>query len=260
MNHIDCWIFDLDNTLYPASCNLFDQVDQRIGAFIGDLLQVDAAEAKRLQKHYFSQYGTTLRGLMDHHGIAPGTFLDFVHAIDVSPVPPSPALDAALSALDGRKLIFTNGSVAHAERVMARLGVADHFTGVFDIVAANYQPKPNPASYAALIERRSARDDHHPGAHGVRMGRDRRARRPHPPRHRRPRRLARGRGSPAPGGGVRRLFIVMPGLGRWESGWRPLSRGIAPIVMPGLGPGIHEFLRAPRRRTQTRGWPGQARP
>jgi len=153
MNHIDCWIFDLDNTLYPASCNLFDQVDQRIGAFIADLLQVDGAEAKRLQKHYFSRYGTTLRGLMDHHGIAPGAFLDFVHAIDVSPVPPSPALDAALRALDGRKLIFTNGSVAHAERVMARLGVAERFTGVFDIVAADYQPKPNPATYAALIER-----------------------------------------------------------------------------------------------------------
>jgi putative hydrolase of the HAD superfamily len=152
MNHIDCWIFDLDNTLYPASCNLFDQVDQRIGAFIADLLQVDAAEAKRLQKHYFSTYGTTLRGLMDHHGIAPGAFLDFVHAIDVSPVPPSPTLDAALRALDGRKLIFTNGSVAHAERVMARLGVAEHFTGVFDIVAADYQPKPNPATYSAMIE------------------------------------------------------------------------------------------------------------
>ena len=153
MNHIDCWIFDLDNTLYPASCNLFDQVDQRIGAFIAELLQVDAAEAKRLQKHYFSTYGTTLRGLMDHHGIAPRDFLDFVHAIDVSPVPPSPALAAALAALDGRKLIFTNGSVAHAERVMDRLGVAEHFTGVFDIVAADYQPKPNPATYVAMVDR-----------------------------------------------------------------------------------------------------------
>jgi putative hydrolase of the HAD superfamily len=153
MNHIDCWIFDLDNTLYPASCNLFDQVDRRIGAFIGELLQVDAAEAKRLQKHYFREYGTTLRGLMDHHGIAPAGFLEYVHAIDVSPVPPSPALGAALSALDGRKLIFTNGSVAHAERVMNRLGVAGHFAGVFDIVAADYQPKPNPATYAAMVER-----------------------------------------------------------------------------------------------------------
>ena len=153
MNHIDCWIFDLDNTLYPASCNLFDQVDRRIGEFIAELLQVDAVEAKRLQKHYFREYGTTLRGLMDHHGIAPAGFLDYVHAIDVSPVPPSPALDAALAALDGRKLIFTNGSVAHAERVMARLGVTGHFGGVFDIVAANYQPKPHPATYAAMVER-----------------------------------------------------------------------------------------------------------
>ena len=153
MNHIDCWIFDLDNTLYPASCNLFDQVDRRIGAFIAELLQVDAVEARRLQKHYFREYGTTLRGLMNHHGIVPARFLDYVHAIDVSPVPPSPALDAALAALDGRKLIFTNGSVAHAERVMNRLGVAGHFTGVFDIVAADYQPKPNPATYAAMVAR-----------------------------------------------------------------------------------------------------------
>ena len=153
MNHIDCWIFDLDNTLYPASCRLFDQVDQRIGDFIADLLQVDATEARRLQKQYFSTYGTTLRGLMDHHGISPEGFLDFVHAIDVTPVPPSPALAAALSALDGRKLIFTNGSVAHAERVMERLGVAEHFAGVFDIVAADYRPKPDPATYAAMVER-----------------------------------------------------------------------------------------------------------
>jgi putative hydrolase of the HAD superfamily len=153
MHHIDCWIFDLDNTLYPASCNLFDQVDRRIGEFIADLLQVDAAEARRLQKQYFQEYGTTLRGLMTHHGMTPAAFLDYVHAIDVTPVPQSPALGQALAALEGRKLIFTNGSVAHAERVMARLGVGHHFEGVFDIVAADYQPKPNPATYAAMIAR-----------------------------------------------------------------------------------------------------------
>jgi putative hydrolase of the HAD superfamily len=153
MNHIDCWIFDLDNTLYPASCNLFDQVDRRIGEFIADLLQVGPEEARRLQKQYFHQYGTTLHGLMTHHAITPTAFLDYVHAIDVSPVPVSPALGAALAALEGRKLIFTNGSVAHAERVMERLGVGHHFEGVFDIVAANYLPKPNPATYAAMVAR-----------------------------------------------------------------------------------------------------------
>lgn len=152
-DHVECWVFDLDNTLYPASCNLFAQVDRRIGEFIASYLKVDAEEARRLQKAYFHEYGTTLRGLMTRHGITPGEFLDFVHAIDLAPVPPSPALDRALGRLGGRKIIYTNGSVRHAERVMERIGVARHFHGVFDIVAADYQPKPDPAGYARLLER-----------------------------------------------------------------------------------------------------------
>lgn len=153
LSHVEAWIFDLDNTLYPASCNLFVQVEALIGRFIQDFLRVDAVEAKRLQKQYYQAHGTTLKGLMDHHGCDPGRFLDFVHAIDVSPIPPSPALDAALARLPGRKLIFTNGSVAHAENVMGRLGVAHHFEGVFDIVAAEYRPKPDPETYHALLKR-----------------------------------------------------------------------------------------------------------
>ena len=151
LDHVDAWIFDLDNTLYPASCNLFAQVDQRMGEFIQRFLAVDAAEAHRVQKQYFREYGTTLRGLMVHHGLTPSEFLDYVHAIDCSPVQPSPALDAALGRLPGRKVIFTNGSVKHAENVMARLGVAHHFHGIFDIIAANYVPKPDPGCYASMI-------------------------------------------------------------------------------------------------------------
>jgi putative hydrolase of the HAD superfamily len=147
------WIFDLDNTLYPARCNLFAQVDLRIGRFIERHLGLDPTTARQLQKQYFRDYGTTLHGLMAHHQIDPTTFLDFVHDIDITPVPPSPALDLALAALPGRKLIFTNGSVAHAERVMARLGVRPHFAEVFDIVAAGYVPKPDPATYDRLIRR-----------------------------------------------------------------------------------------------------------
>ena len=153
VDHVTDWVFDLDNTLYPARCNLFSQVDRRIGLFIEQLLGLEQVAARDLQKKYFREHGTSLRGLMTHHNVDPHAFLHFVHEIDVTPVPPSPALEAALAALPGRKFIFTNGSVAHAERVMARLGVAEHFTGVFDIVAADYQPKPNPATYAALIER-----------------------------------------------------------------------------------------------------------
>jgi putative hydrolase of the HAD superfamily len=147
------WVFDLDNTLYPARCRLFDQVDRRIGLFIQNRLGLDVVAARLLQKQYFRQHGTTLSGLMTHHAVEPELFLDFVHDIDLAPVEPSPALDAALARLPGRKFIFTNGSNAHAARVMDRLGVARHFDGVFDIADAGYVPKPAPATYERLVRR-----------------------------------------------------------------------------------------------------------
>ncbi len=152
-DHVRDWVFDLDNTLYPAACNLFGQIDVKIGEFVQDLLQVDQAEARRVQKQYFREHGTTLRGLMDRHGVNPEEFLDYVHEIDVSPVPPSPDLEKALAALRGRKVIFTNGTTRHAENVLNRLGVAHHFNGIFDIADADYRPKPEPSVYRQLIER-----------------------------------------------------------------------------------------------------------
>ncbi|HLF58374.1 MAG TPA: pyrimidine 5'-nucleotidase [Alphaproteobacteria bacterium] len=153
VNHIDAWVFDLDNTLYPASSNLFAEIDRRMGEFIAAELRVDPPEARRIQKDYFRDFGTTLRGLMVNHAIEPELFLEYVHAIDVSILAPDPALDAALSRLDGMKIIFTNGSLGHAEKVMDRLGVARHFDAVFDIAAAEYLSKPDPAAYHALVRR-----------------------------------------------------------------------------------------------------------
>ena len=151
--HVETWVFDLDNTIYPARYNLFDLVDVRIGAFIADLLDLDAVAARCVQKDYFRRHGTTLRGLMLHHGVEPDVFLDYVHDIEVDRLPPSPELGAALDRLAGRKIIYTNGSAAHAERVLERLGVAGHFEGVFDIAAGDYLPKPDPAPYRTLVER-----------------------------------------------------------------------------------------------------------
>ena len=151
LDHIDTWIFDLDNTLYPASCRLFDQVDRNMGRFICEFLKLDPVEARALQKRYLKEFGTTLRGLMINHECPPERFLEAAHAIDYAAVQPDPRLGAALARLPGRKLIFTNGSVAHAERVMDRLGVVDHFSGIFDIVAAGYLPKPEMAAYEGLI-------------------------------------------------------------------------------------------------------------
>lgn len=153
LDHVETWIFDLDNTLYPAECNLFAQIDRRMGGYIGALLGLDPQAARKVQKDFFVSHGTTLRGLMDVHGIAPDEFLRHVHDIDVSPVPPDPRLAAALGALDGRKLVFTNGSASYAGRVLARLGIDHLFDGVFDIVAAAYHPKPRVEAYARFIER-----------------------------------------------------------------------------------------------------------
>ena len=151
LDHVEVWLFDLDNTLYPATCRLFDQIDLRMGAFIADRLGCDAAEARRIQKGLFHRHGTTMRGLMTEHGLDPAEFLAFVHDIDYAPVPAMPGLDAALDGLDGRKIIFTNGTVAHAERVLARLGIGHHFEATFDIVAGGYAPKPDPAPYRQLV-------------------------------------------------------------------------------------------------------------
>jgi putative hydrolase of the HAD superfamily len=147
----DVWLFDLDNTLYPARCNLFAQIDVRIGRYIAEWLKVDVEEARRLQKQYWREHGTSMRGMMTLHGVDPRHFLAFVHDIDYSPVAASPALDASLKALPGRKIIFTAGDVTHAERVMERLGVAHHFEAIFDIVAGDYWPKPHQAIYDKLV-------------------------------------------------------------------------------------------------------------
>jgi putative hydrolase of the HAD superfamily len=151
LDHIQTWIFDLDNTLYPASCRLFDQVDRNMGAFICEFLKLDPVEARVLQKRYLKEFGTTLRGLMINHECPPERFLEAAHAIDYAAVQPDARLGDALERLPGRKLVFTNGSVAHAERVLGRLEVGRHFSGIFDIVAAGYLPKPEIAAYDGLI-------------------------------------------------------------------------------------------------------------
>jgi putative hydrolase of the HAD superfamily len=153
LHEIETWIFDLDNTLYPHSCNLFAEVEARMAAFICAEFGIDTAAAHALRRRYFQTYGTTLRGLMNENGIDPRRFLDYVHEIDVTPVQPAPELKAALAALEGRKLVFTNADNRHAERVLERLGIADAFEAVFDIHAAEYLPKPTHSVYARFVAR-----------------------------------------------------------------------------------------------------------
>lgn len=150
---IDAWIFDLDNSLYPASSDLFELIDRRMGEYIQRLLNVDAVEARRVQKSHFHAHGTTLAGLMASHGVEPGEFLDFVHDIDLARLAADPALVAALDRLPGRKFVFTNASEDYARRVLDRLGLANAFDGMHDIHAMAYVPKPDPSGYAAICAR-----------------------------------------------------------------------------------------------------------
>jgi putative hydrolase of the HAD superfamily len=158
-DHIGTWIFDLDNTLYPHHVNLWQQVDERIRDYIANFLQITQDQAFRLQKDYYKRYGTSMRGLMTEHGMKPDDFLDFVHQVDHSPLEPNPALGAAIEKLPGRKLILTNGTRRHAEAVLERLGLQKHFDDVFDIIAAELEPKPSSLTYDRFL-----------AAHGVDPG------------------------------------------------------------------------------------------
>lgn len=150
---IDTWLIDLDNTIYPATVDLFPQFDARVRDYIARLLKISPDNAAVLQKKIWEEYGNSLRGLMALYDCAPHDFIEHIHDIDLSSIEPSPILDLLLSRLPGRKLIFTSGSALHAERVTDRLGVRHHFDGMFDIVASGFMAKPEMAVYQQLVKR-----------------------------------------------------------------------------------------------------------
>jgi putative hydrolase of the HAD superfamily len=146
-SHVDTWVFDLDNTLYPSSSDLWPKIDHQITLYLQALFGLDGLSSRALQKFYYQRYGTSLKGLMLEYGIDPHDFLQFAHDIDRSSLAEDEALSRHIGRLPGRKLIFTNGSTGHAEATARKLGILDHFEDIFDIVAADYTPKPDPATY-----------------------------------------------------------------------------------------------------------------
>jgi putative hydrolase of the HAD superfamily len=153
LSRIDTWVFDLDNTLYPANCDLWPKIDQRITLYLAYLFGLDGISSRALQKYYYERYSTTLRGLMEEHGIGPEEFLNFTHDIDRSSLLPDLALASAITALPGRKLILTNGSREHALRTARALGLEAMFDDIFDIADADFVPKPAAATYERFFER-----------------------------------------------------------------------------------------------------------
>ena len=149
---INTWIFDLDNTLYSADSGIFQQVHKLMGEFISKNLKMDMVEAKKLQSKYYKQHGTTLRGLMDNHGVEPDYFLDEVHKLDYSIVGPNEILNKELEKIQGRKIIYTNANKKHVVDVLERINLANFFDEIFDIKMANYIPKPEIKPYEQIID------------------------------------------------------------------------------------------------------------
>ena len=147
------WLFDLDNTLYSGQTKVFDQVDKKMSSFISKKLNVSLEEAKKIQKDYFYKYSTTLSGLMKHHKIDAKEFLDFVHDVNLNFLKKDKGLESEISKIKGKKIIFTNGSKAHAMNVTKKIGIDKLFDGVFDIVESNFIPKPSMEAYKILIEK-----------------------------------------------------------------------------------------------------------
>jgi len=152
LDHIDFWIFDLDNTLYRTTPEMLAQIDELMGSFIADFLGVDRVEARRIQKGYFRTHGLTLRGLMVEHGLDPQDYIEHLSQLDLNDVTPDPHLAETLAALDGRKFVYTNAFTEHTRDVMERIGITDHFDGVFDISDADFVPKPAIDSYRRLCD------------------------------------------------------------------------------------------------------------
>jgi len=146
-SRIETFVFDLDNTLYPASSDLWPKIDDRITLFMIRLFGLDSLSLRALQKHYYKRYGTTLRGLMTEHGVDAEAYLRYVHDVDRSSLKPDHMLAAAIAALPGRKLILTNGSREHAVETARALGVDHLFEDIFDIVAADFVAKPEAEVY-----------------------------------------------------------------------------------------------------------------
>lgn len=150
-DHIRTWIFDLDNTLYPPEARLFDQIEVRMTDWLMATLGLDRREADALRRHYWQRYGTTLAGLMREHGVDPAPYLHEVHEIDLDALVPDPKLAAAIEALPGRRIVYTNGSAPYALRVLARREIGHLFDAVYGVEHAGYRPKPERCAFEAIL-------------------------------------------------------------------------------------------------------------
>jgi putative hydrolase of the HAD superfamily len=151
LRHIDTWLFDLDNTLYPAESGFMAQFSERMTLYVERLTGLSRDEAFRLQKQYLADYGLTLGGLIAHHGVDPKVFHEQFHDLSLEMLAHDRRMLAALARLPGRRLIFTNADQVHACRILEKLELGHLFDGVFHIGSADYIGKPDARAFAKII-------------------------------------------------------------------------------------------------------------
>ena len=157
--HVEYWVFDLDNTLYPPQARLFDQIEVRMTRFVMEALGVERSEADRLRRHYWQLYGTTLAGLMHEHDVDPAPYLTEVHDISLDHLEPDPELAEGIARLPGRRIVHTNGSAPYARRVLEARGLAEVFDAVYGVEHAQFRPKPERAAFEAVFARDGVRPE-----------------------------------------------------------------------------------------------------
>ena len=146
-------LFDCDGVLYQDLEAVFGQVSKKMTEYISKKLNIDLKKAKELQTNYFHKYNTSLNGLMIHHDIPPREFLDYVHDIDLSFLEKDKTLRYELENIKLNKYVFTNGSKEHVKNITTHLGIDDQFDGVFDIVDAEYHPKPEAKAFDLMVQK-----------------------------------------------------------------------------------------------------------
>ena len=146
-------LFDCDGVLYQDLEAVFGQVSKKMTEYISKKLHIDLIKAKELQTNYFHKYNTSLNGLMIHHDIPPREFLEYVHDIDLSFLEKDKTLRYELENIKLNKYVFTNGSKEHVKNITTHLGIDDQFDGVFDIVDAEYHPKPEAKAFDLMVQK-----------------------------------------------------------------------------------------------------------
>jgi putative hydrolase of the HAD superfamily len=152
LSHVSQWVFDLDDTLYPASSNIMTQVEHRMTQYVAKMLDVPEEVATGIRNDYYRAYGTTLNGLMANHVVDTAEFLDYVHDIDASTIDPTPNLANLITALPGRRIVYTNGSFKHAENILEQLGLTEAFDEIFDVEASGFTPKPHREGFEKFVD------------------------------------------------------------------------------------------------------------